>query len=54
MLAAAPTSSRSLAVHACEYNQPNKNGRTIAVASVLKTKSHSSGSGYLHHLKLYM
>ena len=54
MLVAAPTNSRDLAIHACEFNKHNYHGRTIAVASVDKTKHHVSGSSLLNHLKLYM
>ena len=36
--------SRTLNVHACEYYQHDSHGRTIAVASTLKSKAHISST----------
>ena len=54
MLVSDPYDTHKLVVHACDYNQHNNHGRTIAVASVDKTKSHVGSSSTLagYHMTL--
>ena len=52
MLVADTYDSYNLVVHACEYNQHDNHGRTIAVASVDKKKHHVGSTLTLMNLHL--
>ena len=54
MLASAPYDHYKMVTHACDYSQHDKNGRTIQVASVDKTKHSDVPVTSLYHLTLYM
>jgi len=56
VIVAAVHGSDVFMAHACEYYQHNKNGRTIAVASVPKGKHHidmTAAAHITHPLQLY-
>ena len=54
MLASAPYDHFKMVTHACDYSQHDKNGRTIQVASVDKTKHSNVPIPSLFGLTLYM